>query len=201
LIATSNAGKFREIMEVLGKLPVEFLSLADVGVRGDFQETGEAFEVNALGKARYYASKCGLITIAEDSGILVDALNDELGVKTRRWGAGEHASDEEWILHFLQRMEHVPEGKRGARFVCCAAVVDEKGKGSVFCGKTKGVITHKLEAPIYGGLPLSSCFRPKGKKKVYSALSTQEKNEVSHRGKAMKKVHDWILEKISRAVV
>jgi len=192
LIATSNQGKFKEMMEVLGDLPYDFLRLDDVGLIGDCEENADTFEGNALLKAHYYAGKSGLITVAEDSGILVDALEGELGIKTRRWGAGEKATDEEWIMYFLDRMKDVPQQKRGAKFVCCSAIIDAQGEEHVFRGETEGLITQNLEAPIYGGLPLSSCFKPAGFDKVYSALSIEEKNTISHRGKAMKQVQNYL---------
>ncbi len=194
LIATSNKGKFREMMEVLGVLPYEFVRLDELGIAGDCEENADSFEGNAMLKAHYYHQKSGLLTISEDSGILVDALDGELGIKTRRWGAGEKASDEAWIEFFLKRMADVPHQRRGAKFVCCSAVLDEKGGEHLFRGETEGIITQTLEAPIYQGLPLSSCFKPVGQDKVYAALTPAEKNQVSHRGKAMKQVHDWLAE-------
>lgn len=180
-------------MEVLGDLPYEFLTLDAVGLAGDCEENADNFEGNALLKAHYYQDKSGgLMTIAEDSGIVVDALEGELGVKTRRWGAGESASDEEWVKYFLDRMREVPPQERGAHFICCSAILDERGGEHLFRGETFGAITADLEAPIYAGLPLSSCFKPNGFQKVYSALSVDEKNMISHRGKAMKQVHDWL---------
>jgi len=83
LIATSNKGKFKEIMEILGDLPYEFMSLDDLNLSGDCEENADSFEGNALLKARYYFQKSGLMTLTEDSGIIVDALQGELGVKTR----------------------------------------------------------------------------------------------------------------------
>lgn len=197
LVATSNKGKFREMMEVLSGLPYDFLTLDALGIAGDCDENADSFEGNALLKAHHYHQKSGLLTIAEDSGILVDALDGELGTKTRRWGAGEKASDEEWIDFFLKRMSDVPAQKRGARFVCCSAVVDENGGERLFKGETEGIITQTLEAPIYHGLPLSSCFKPAGFEKVYSALTVAEKNAVSHRGKAMHQVKNWLFEHAS----
>lgn len=199
LVATSNKGKYKEMMEVLGDLPYEFLRLDDVGISGDCEEDADSFEGNAVLKARYYWEKSGLMTLAEDSGILVDALEGELGIKTRRWGAGEKANDEEWITYFLERMGDVPYQRRGAKFVCCSAIIDDNGTEHLFKGETPGIITQGLEAPIYHGLPLSSCFKPVGLTKVYSALTPEEKNTVSHRGKAMKQVHDWLLEKAKSA--
>lgn len=220
LIATTNQGKFKEIFEVLGVLDTScgggyhVISLRDLcdsercfsGVErrfamSDFDgliEDGETFSENAEKKARFYHDKTGLLTIAEDSGIVVSALDGELGVKTRRWGAGEKASDEEWIEFFMKRMEGVAD--RGAKFVCVACVCGEKyGEEfsgheicEIFEGETSGKITEKLEVPTLGGLPLSSCFLPEGKEKVYAALSAEEKNSISHRGKAMYQVLEFL---------
>lgn len=197
VIATSNPGKYREIMEVMHDLPFDIVSSGELKLSNDVVEDGDTYEVNAEKKVRHYMEEYlrwatsndvgggGVFVLAEDSGIQVDALVGELGVKTRRWGAGETATDEQWIDHFLYAMSGVPEEKRTARFICCAAVLSFDGKLELFKGKTEGVITAGLEAPIYGGLPISSCFRPEGFDKVYAALSIDEKNRVSHRGKAM----------------
>ena len=192
-------------MEVLGDLPYKFFRPHDLGLTGDADENGETYEENALIKARHFFEQCGFLTLAEDSGIVVDALAGELGVKTRRWGAGGEASDEEWIKHFLMVMKDVPLRKRTARFVCCATVVGPESGLDVdggigakqfvprfFRGETEGIITADLEAPMKQGIPLSSCFRPLGFDKVYASLSVAEKNTISHRGKAMKAVRDFL---------
>lgn len=187
LIATKNPGKFHEITNSLGELPYEYVFLNDLGVEdSDFVEDGKTFKENALKKAKYYFGKTKLMTLGEDSGILVDALGGELGVKTRRWGAGESASDDEWLEVFVGRM--TDEKNRDAKFVCAACLIDEKGNARDFEGETSGKITEKIMAPILKGLPLSSVFLPNGFDNVYAALSTEEKNMVSHRGKAMAKV-------------
>ena len=106
-------------------------------------------------------------------------------MKTRRWGAGETASDEEWLAHFMQRMAQ--EKNRKAKFVCAAAYVsgDEE---KVFLGETEGTITETIEVPVKAGIPLSSVFKPLGHEKVFAALSAAEKNEFSHRGKAFQRL-------------
>ncbi|MBI5753918.1 hypothetical protein HZA40_02125 [Candidatus Peregrinibacteria bacterium] len=220
LVATKNPGKFREIGEALLNVGDEGMVASESRFfelhflkefrvdDGDFVEDGLSFQENAEKKARYYYEKFkgvffgngvgpeDFFALGEDSGIMVDALDGELGVQTRRWGAGEQASDQEWIEYFLKRMEDVPEEKRGAKFVChaCVAGVDASGRFFVehFFGETKGVITSGLEAPIKEGIPLSSCFRPEGFDRVYAALSTEEKNKISHRGKAMNGVWKFL---------
>lgn len=184
LIATRNPGKFEEIRAMLGSLEdqgFEFVSLKELGIEAEFEEIGETFESNALGKARFYAQLSGLPTVSDDSGLRVEALVGELGVKTRRWGAGEQASDQEWLDHFMNRM--TCESNRAAEFICVAAYVNEEEERSFF-GETKGFITEKIEADVKPGIPLSSVFCPEGYARVYSALSLAEKNRLSHRGKA-----------------
>lgn len=189
LIATKNPGKFCEISEIFEGLPFELLFLGDMDVDDlDFVEDGVTFFENARKKARYFSEKVGMLALAEDSGILVDALEGELGVRTRRWGAGETASDKEWIEYFMKKMER--EVNRGAKFVCSACLIDG-GKEKYFEGETSGLITEKLMAPLQPGLPLSSCFLPEGCEKVYAALSEDEKNLVSHRGKAIRAVRSF----------
>ena len=129
--------------------------------------------------------------------ILVDVLKGELGVKTRRWGKGEKASDQEWVDFFLERMKQFGDGERTAGFICCAALVGPEGKRVVFEGRTEGIITPSLEAPIREGLALSSCFKPNGFDKVYAALSAEEKHGISHRGKALVPIRDFLLNTFS----
>lgn len=163
----------------------EFVSLEDLKIQDDFEEEWSSFEENALGKARFYHELSGLPTIADDSGIFIETLEGELGVKTRRWGAGHTASDQAWLEYFMHRMEN--EKNRAAHFICSAAFVDNELE-KAFLGETKGMITKNIEAPVQTGIPLSSVFKPNGSQKVFSALSTDEKNALSHRGKAFQKL-------------
>jgi len=202
LIATKNPGKFSEISEVLESLPIKLLSLKDLGLNDEVEEHGVTHEENAILKARYFFEKTGLPTLGEDSGIHVDAFPGELGVQTRRWGGLEKATDEEWIEYFLKQMAKVPGEKRGAKFVCFAALIlGRENKFAVasfenpaiFSGETRGIITKTLEAPLKHGIPISSCFKPEGFDKVYAALTVEEKNRVSHRGKAVHQVRDFLM--------
>lgn len=190
LIATKNHGKFEEIRAMLKELSAEFVSLEDAGITEDFPEDDKSFEKNALGKARFFFEKTGISTVADDSGIFVEALADELGIKTRRWGAGEEASDEEWLEHFMRRM--AGETNRKAEFVCAAAYVNGKEE-KVFKAETIGEITKIVEVPVKIGIPLSSVFKPSGCEKVFAAISTEEKNSLSHRGKAFSLLKKYLL--------
>lgn len=193
LVATKNPGKFSEISEVLETLLLKLLSLRDLGIADDIEETGKTHEENAILKARYFFDKTGLPTLGEDSGIYVDAFPGELGVATRRWENLHNATDKEWIEYFLKKMAKVPAEKRGAKFICFAVLIlPQDPTPHIFSGETHGIITETLEAPLREGIPISSCFRPQGFDKVYAALTVAEKNRVSHRGKAMHAVKEFL---------
>jgi len=208
LIATKNKGKFNEITGVLGGASLdgnggsdekfEIVFLGDLVVPdADFVEDGATHAENAYKKAKYYFDKLGGdfdFVLGEDSGIYVDALADELGLQTRRWGAGETASDDEWLGYFMSEMSRraSSDDLRGAKFVCSACFM---GKGFVeyFEGETFGKIVREKQADILTGLPLSSVFLPEGYDKVYAALSREEKNAISHRGRAIAKVKNFLI--------
>ncbi len=184
LLASSNKGKVLEIREALDGLGLELLDLNDVPSMGEMpEETGETFAGNATIKARHFFDMTGHPTIADDSGIIVEALHGELGVQTRRWGAGANATDEEWIEYFLERMKK--EKNKRAQFVCSIAHIDHEGQLHIFDGVCEGVVTEELEASYLPGLPIAACFKPNGEDLVFSAMSLEQKNRTSHRGRAL----------------
>lgn len=193
LLGTNNKGKVTEMKEVLSELPLQLFTPDDLGITQDVEESGVTFRENALLKAKHFFLHSKLPTIADDSGIVVDALQNELGVFTRRWGAGANATDQEWIDHFLRRMKQ--EKNKRARFVCCLGFIDASGRESLFEGFCDGVITETLEADYLPGLPISACFKPDGFDCVYSAMTIEQKNKTSHRGKAMKQMRNFLLQK------
>ena len=195
LLATSNLGKIQEMREALDGLGLEFLTLNDIPAIGQPEETGTTFAQNAAIKAGHYAQS-GHPTVADDSGIIVEALKDELGIHTRRWGAGPGASDAEWIAHFLERMKK--ERNKRARFVCSVAHIDDDGQLSVFEGTCDGTITDELKAEYLPGLPISACFRPDGQDRVFSGLSIEQKNSTSHRGRALMRFRKHLQGKTGR---
>lgn len=171
-------------------LDLEVLTPSHLNITEKPEEPHETLQENALAKARFYVERSGLPTIAEDSGLFVEALAGELGVKTRRWGAGETASDEEWIEHFLHRMER--EEDRRATFLCTMAYIDDAGTEHVFDGAFHGTITRAVEHPPLPGLPVAGCFLPDGFDRVYAALAPEEKIRVSHRGQALQRLMEFL---------
>lgn len=191
LIGTNNKGKIIEIGDALHGLPLEILTPDHFAITENPEETGKTFEENAKQKALFFFGHAKIPTVADDSGIIVEALQDELGLHTRRWGAGPDASDEEWIAHFLDRMKR--ESNKRARFVCTIAYIDSEEKQHVFEGECPGTITESLEADYLPGLPISACFRPEGYERVFSGLSLEQKNSTSHRGRAARKLREHLL--------
>jgi len=180
LLGTKNKGKFLEMQEILEPLSFTLVSPLDLGITQDAPEEAETFEENAIGKARFYRHLSALPTLADDSGLFVDALANELGVKTRRWGAGAEATDQEWLDHFLKRMK--TEDNRKARFVTVLAYIDDAEQEYLFTGVCNGSITQTQEMTTYpAGLPLLSCFKPDGYDNVLGLLSREEKDHINHR--------------------
>lgn len=177
-------------MEVLHNLPYQFLSLNDLKIETDVEEIGATYEENAILKAEFFGKQAGLPALADDSGIHVDALAGELGVKTRRWGAGEKASDETWLDYFLQRM--ASETNRQAEFISVIAFYWPGRPTQTFRGECRGQILKKTQVALEPGIPLSSVFLADGQTSVFSALEKSEKNRISHRGQAIKKCADYL---------
>ena len=123
LIATGNPGKMREYQGLLRDVPFELVSLQDLGINHEVDETGETFEQNAWLKASEYAAISGILTLADDSGLEVDALSGEPGVRSARYGGDSCTNDQDRVALLLKNLENVPREERGARFRCVIAIV------------------------------------------------------------------------------
>lgn len=186
LIASGNKGKIREFEEILKGLPVNFVSLDEVAPNFEVEETGKTFKENAILKVKSYAKKTGLMTIADDSGLEVDALGGKPGVYSARF-FGEKSQEEknEAILNMLK---NTPEDKRTARFICIVAVVDLEGKIETTEGIMEGRIAYEQRGDNnFGYDPI---FIPNGLDKTNAELKVEEKNRISHRGKALRKARE-----------
>jgi XTP/dITP diphosphohydrolase len=191
ILATTNKGKEKEINQYLDQFNFDIKSLNDIEVNIDEpSETAESFQENALQKAMHYFHYLKTPILAEDSGIKIEALPNEMGVKTKRWGAGENASGEEWIKYFLKRMKN--EKNRNANFFSSICFVKSLEEIFIFSGECKGTILQETTSPLNEGIPLSSYFVPNGFNKSYIDLSINEKNKISHRGKAIGKFVEFL---------
>ena len=189
LIATKNLGKVREYRDLLADLPFDILSLADVGIDADVEETGETFGENAILKARTYARLSGLLTGADDSGLAVDALGGWPGVHSARH-AGPDASNADRIDILLQRMSDVPPDQRGAAFHCVVAIATPDGRVWTTEGMCPGVI---IDEPAgTGGFGYDPVFFVPELGKTFAQLSSEQKNAISHRGIAARKAADLL---------
>jgi len=183
VLATRNAHKVGELAEILGAagLDVELLPLQDDAP--EVVEDGLTFADNALKKARSAASATGLPSVADDSGLCVDALNGMPGVFSARW-AGTGRDDAANLALVLDQVADVPDESRGAHFVCAAAVALPSGEERVVEGRVSGTL---IRAPRgTGGFGYDPAFVPLGHELTTAEMSAEEKNAISHRGKAFR---------------
>lgn len=183
LIATRNTGKVREFASLLASVPLRCVSLADVGLGYmDVEETGDTFEANAALKARAYADVSGLLTLADDSGIAVDALNGAPGIYSARYG-GPGMTDQNRYQKLLEALAYVPDEARTARFVCVLALAEP---GTAVIQYTRGVCEgHIARAPQgANGFGYDPVFIANGYTVSTAELTPEEKDRISHRGRA-----------------
>lgn len=195
LIATSNQGKLKELIEGFKLYKADkyfkFLSLNDFSQYfDDPEENGENYEENALIKAKYFAEKFNIPTIGEDSGLELAAFPDKFGLKTKREIPAKN--DDEWLEKFLEMMK-TEENRRATFFSATAYFEPETKKLATFLGTTSGEITHSPETKLESGIPVSAVFKVDGEIKVFSAMNKDEKNKISHRGKSVKKMAEFLI--------
>jgi len=195
LLATNNRGKVREYHSLLKDIPLRLVSMADEGIMTVVEETGNSFTENAGLKAKTIAAESRLLTLADDSGLEVDALGGEPGVLSARY-AGEGATDAEKVNYLLSRMKNIPEGNRSAQFCCVIAVAEPDGEIEYFTGECRGVIT--LESYGTNGFGYDPVFFIPELGKTMAELSSEEKNSISHRARAAEKVVEALLKKYSK---
>lgn len=181
LIASANRGKVSEYRDLLDGLDCELLSLGDAGIDGDIAETGSTYEQNARLKAVEYAARSGLLTLADDSGLEVEALGGEPGVRSARY-AGEHADDAKRVAHLLEKLKGVPAGMRGACFVCVIAIATPQGDVTICRGECPGSIA--LEPRGDRGFGYDPVFLLPDLGLTMAQLPPDVKNRLSHRGRA-----------------
>ncbi|MBG0812969.1 RdgB/HAM1 family non-canonical purine NTP pyrophosphatase [Planomonospora sp. ID82291] len=185
VLATRNTGKVAELRRILADaaLPVEIVGLEEFPQIGDVAETGLTFAENALLKAHAVAQRSGLPAVADDSGLCVDALNGMPGIFSARW-SGTHGDDRANLDLLLAQVSDVPDGRRGAHFACAAALALPTGQERVAEGALHGSI---IRAPRgTGGFGYDPVFVPEGETRTTAELTPQEKDAISHRGRAFR---------------
>lgn len=187
IFATGNENKMKEIRQILGDLDIEIQSLKDAGIHADIVEDGTTFEENAMIKANAISKLTGEIVLADDSGLEIDYLNKEPGVYSARY-MGEDTSYHIKNATLIERLNGVPDEKRTARFVCAIAAVFPDGTVKTVRGTMEGRIGYEERGvngfgydPIFY-LPEYGC--------TSAELSMEEKNKISHRGKALNAIKD-----------
>ncbi len=189
VVATTNAGKAREIAAALRPLPVRVLSLADLGVRAEYWEAGTTFAGNARGKAAFYSSLSRHWTLAEDSGLAVDALGGAPGVYSARF-SGPRASDGRNNRKLLRLLSGLPPAERGARFVCCMALARNGRVVKQVTGRVRGRILDAGRG--VRGFGYDPLFYSRRMGRTFGELEPAFKNAVSHRGRAMAKMFRFL---------
>ncbi|HEY8438068.1 MAG TPA: non-canonical purine NTP pyrophosphatase [Candidatus Limnocylindrales bacterium] len=196
LIATHSAHKLAELRELLQLERGELVSLDDVGVPDEPEETGETFETNARIKARFGARRTGLPTLADDSGLEVDALGGGPGVRTRRY-AGPDATDADNNAKLLAALDGVPPERRGARYVCVLALAlprpDAADGAAVPMRVVRGTTSGRIATTPRGtgGFGYDPIFEPAGEPpdgRTFGQWAPAEKHAVSHRGRAARRI-------------
>lgn len=190
IFATGNMGKMKEIREILKDLDAEVLSMKEAGVEADIVEDGKTFEENAVIKAKTVCELTGEIALADDSGLEIDYLNKEPGIYSARY-MGEDTSYRIKNANLIERLEGVPDEKRTARFVCAIAAAFPDGTVKTVRGTMEGRIGYEEAGengfgydPIFY-LPEYGCSS--------AELSMEEKNKISHRGKALRAIKEELL--------
>lgn len=183
LIATRNTGKLRELQQILTNLPFVLTDLTDFPSIQEIAETGQTFIENAESKAAGYANQTRLLTLADDSGLEIDALGGAPGVKSARY-LGESVSFAVRIQSLLERLSGIEVSKRTARFVCAIAMASREGKIlNTSIGTCEGKIAS--EARGTGGFGYDPIFIPEGYDLTFGELKSEIKNRISHRARAL----------------
>jgi XTP/dITP diphosphohydrolase len=183
LLATNNKGKVLEYQSLLKCIPCELVTPADIGLKMEVEESGGTYEENARLKAEALAKAADLLTLADDSGLEVDALQGEPGIRSSRY-AGEKATDTDRVKYLLAKLKDVPEGQRTARFRCVIAIAWPDGRIEYCSGKCEGTLTREpLGKEGFGYDPI---FYFPELKKTMAELPADIKNSISHRAMAAK---------------
>lgn len=195
IFATGNEDKMREIRAILADLGMEILSMKEAGIKSDIVEDGATFEENAEIKARAIAGRCRDIVLADDSGLEIDALDGEPGIYSARY-MGEDTSYRVKNKNLIDRLEGIPDEERTARFVCAIAAVFPDGSSEVVRGTIEGRIGYEERGR--NGFGYDPIFIAPEYGCTTAELSEEQKNRISHRGKALEMMKNIIKDRIEK---
>lgn len=188
IIATNNKKKLAELRKILDEFGIYAVSLDDAGICSEVEETGTTFEENAVLKAEDAMRIMGIPAIADDSGLVVDALNGEPGVYSARYGGDACNNDTDRLNLVLDKMQDVPDGERSARFVSSIACVFPDGRKIVTRGECEGVILRQAKGD--GGFGYDPIFYVPDEGMTMAEMSQERKNQISHRANSLAKLRE-----------
>lgn len=203
IFATGNAGKMHEIREILGDMGMEILSMKEARIDADIVEDGTTFEENAVIKAKAVAQllkesagkeQDSAVVLADDSGLEIDYLNKEPGIYSARY-MGEDTPFSVKSCNLIERLEGVPDEERTARFVCAIAAVWPEGEVNVTRGVVEGRIDHELKGD--NGFGYDPIFYVPELECTMAQLTDEQKNQISHRGKALEAMKEELKKRIT----
>lgn len=191
LLSTRNLHKRQELEQILTDLDIQVLTLDEVGINCIIEEDGKTFAENSIKKANTVARMSNCITLADDSGLVVDALDGAPGIYSARF-AGEHAADADNNIKLLKLLQDIPLPLRTARFICTIAVCTPEGQAATVEGRCEGRIGFTPRG--VGGFGYDPLFIPTGYDQSFAELGANIKNQISHRGKALQQARKIIEE-------
>ncbi|MDO4187620.1 MAG: RdgB/HAM1 family non-canonical purine NTP pyrophosphatase [Lachnospiraceae bacterium] len=191
LFATGNKGKVVEVKEILKDLEAEVITMKEAGYDIEVDENGTTYEENAVLKAKAVMEASGCLTLADDSGLEVDYLNKEPGIHSARY-MGHDTSYDVKNQSIIDKLEGVPEDKRTARFVCAIAAAFPDGRIETVRATMEGIIGHEIAGG--NGFGFDPIFFLPERGMTSAEISPEEKNEISHRGKALRLMRDRLIE-------
>ena len=192
VLASKNKHKLEEIRQITEKFHMELILQSELGISIDVEENGTTFEENSRIKAEAVMKATGLPALADDSGIAVDALNGEPGIYSARYGFDDSLDDYGRLQLLLKNTRHVPDGERQAKFVCVISFVTPEGEVIQARGEIHGELTREPRGESGFGYDPIFYYPPLGK--TAAEMTAEEKNEVSHRGNALKVFYEKLKE-------
>jgi len=194
IFATKNQGKVKEMREILKdlKMDLDVITMDEAGIKDEIIEDGKTMEENALKKAREVSKKTGQYAIGEDTGLCIEALDGKPGVRTARWAEDKEVDHEHLYEYCIEQMVDVPAGKRQAYFETALALVAPDGKEWVFKGRVDGQIAEQPKGEPRQGLPYDMVFIPEDYETTFAEMSDEEKNAISHRGRAFQEFKKFL---------